>query len=51
MRQMLVYTLPGRPEEQHMLEQFGEEYRRRVPMFLPGQHQWRQFIYRSQMGP
>lgn len=51
---VLVYTLLARREERRMLEQFGEEYRlyrSRVPMFFPGQHQWRQFIDRSQMGP
>ncbi len=48
---VLVYTLLAYREERKMLEQFGDEYRnyqKRVPMFFPGQHQWGQFIGRSQ---
>lgn len=51
---VLVYTLLARREERQMLQRFGEVYRiyrSRVPMFFPGQHRWRQFIGRSQMGP
>jgi protein-S-isoprenylcysteine O-methyltransferase Ste14 len=47
---VLAYTLLARREEQHMLAQFGEEYRayqRRVPMFVPGKGQWRALIQRS----
>jgi methanethiol S-methyltransferase len=47
---VLAYALLARKEEQHMLAQFGEEYRayqRRVPMFLPRRGQWRAFIKRS----
>lgn len=51
---VLVYTLLAYREERQMLQQFGEQYRiyqEHVPMFFPGQRQWRQFIERSQMGP
>lgn len=48
---VLFYTLLARREERQMMEEFGCEYqyyRDRVPMFFPGVHQWRQFVYRSQ---
>jgi protein-S-isoprenylcysteine O-methyltransferase Ste14 len=50
---VLVYTLLAYREERHVLEQFGEQYRKyqqRVPMFFPGLHQWRQLIASSQAG-
>lgn len=50
---VLVYTLLAYREERYMLEQFGQQYRiyrQQVPMFFPGQHSWKQFINRSQMG-
>jgi protein-S-isoprenylcysteine O-methyltransferase Ste14 len=48
---VLIYTLLAYREERQMVRQFGEEYRayqRRVPMFFPGTHRWRQFIQHSQ---
>ncbi len=50
---VLVYTLLAYREERYMLERFGQQYRiyrQQVPMFFPGQHSWKQFINRSQMG-
>ena len=47
---VLVYAILARKEERQMLAQFGEEYgeyRRRVPMFVPGKGRWRQFVKRS----
>lgn len=49
----LVYTLLAYREERQMIEQFGEQYRdyrKRVPMFFPGWHRWKQFMERSRAG-
>ncbi len=50
---VLVYTLLAYREERHMVDEFGEQYqayRKKVPMFFPGTHHWRQFLEGSQMG-
>lgn len=49
---VLIYTLLAYREERHMLEQFGEPYRRyreEVPMFFPGPHRWRKLIEHAQL--
>lgn len=49
---VFVYVLLSRKEEQHVLKEYGEEYRayqRRVPMFIPHRGQWREFIKNSSL--
>jgi len=44
---LYAYAHLARTEEQHMLEQFGEQYKeymKRVPVFFPPRHQWKVFI-------
>jgi protein-S-isoprenylcysteine O-methyltransferase Ste14 len=51
---VIAYTILAYREERHMLEQFGEQYRRyqrRVPMFFPGRRRWRQFLEHSHIEP
>ena len=49
---VFVYYLLARREEAIVVAEFGDaylDYRRRVPMFLPGQGQWRSLIARSRV--
>ncbi|GAA3977161.1 hypothetical protein [Allohahella marinimesophila] len=47
---VLVYTWLARREEQHMLEEFGDNYlayKHQVPMFIPRWGSWRQLAAAS----
>jgi protein-S-isoprenylcysteine O-methyltransferase Ste14 len=49
---VLVYARLAKKEEQHVLEEFGEEYReyqKRVPMFIPRRKDWREFARNSRL--
>lgn len=47
---LLIYTWLARREEQHMLDEFGQDYlayKRQVPMFIPRWGRWRQLAAAS----
>ena len=47
-----AYVMLARREEQHVLEEFWDEYRayqQRVPMFVPRREQWREFVSSSSL--
>lgn len=49
---VFAYVMLARREEQHVLEEFGDEYRayqQRVPMFIPRREQWREFVRSSSL--
>jgi len=49
---VFAYVMLARREEQHVLEEFGDEYRayqKRVPMFIPRREQWREFVSSSSL--